>query len=473
MTGYTDSRWGLALWGSTLWGDSPDVDYAGVQAGCKADTLLYATSADPDADLSQMETTLTTDSGAEYTTGATHLVGVDDFSIEALASFDNTDTGVIVGATATSGTNDFKVEVVSGGDVRFTYGHGANQTVLDVTPPNLSASAEDYAIQAVVEPNPITTGSSDAVLLRLTVVDTDDLDDPANYAQATAVGPRDPTMNVDRFFLWGSWDGATMSSVFSGTQTSVRFSARPHSFSEFRYDLLDSAPDPTAPEGEVPPGLPRRTDTIGGEEEFAGPAHMMAGATHMARRLGYAGPLWCFGANEPPDIDLDDEAFGFGAAATFGAWLYELPGGSGFRTHIGLFANPPVPTWATHARVHVRLSSNGGMEVETNTNIRCVSQDQKPLPSNGGKGLGGAPGTDVIRYSRDAVYDHNSQDTAGEWILVGDVELAVDPNGDTWLMIFLEDSTGDAEVRVDGTCWDPIRKVTDGTAPGFGGLVPP
>lgn len=468
--GATDSRWGVSTWGAFLWGDGPDVTGQGTVALAKPDTRLLITGGTYTTDNSQIGASMTSDSGMAYTTGHGYGGGTP-FAVEVTFTADNTSVGYLFWIGDDSDATLFGVLVTSG-QLRVIY----DGTTTSYDLPNVSGTIDEYSAMVSVEDDPLNSGD---VLIDVAIVDTDTPGAPDHWTVAQDRDGKAAAATVGKLAVGGNYISGSASGVYdvasTGTLSTLRFSVRPHSSAEFRYDFVDSA-SPAAVDGELPAQKPRWTDTIGDEGALVGPAWMMAGAHHEARRYTYAGPAWALGINSPPDYDPDASDLGLSGSSAVDpgedSWIYSPANEAfDFSCPINLIASPPVPSWATHLAVAVKVSSHAGAAASTTTTIGVFCANRNPRESGGGLGFSLSPAIDLEMYSANASWDHDSQDNTGTWLTFDDLRIARGEQGFCWIFIGIYDETSGAEVRIEEVQARFVRKDLDTSQ--AGGLFAP
>lgn len=238
-------------------------------------------------DLSQWDTDLTaTGAGAyEDASARTALDGTGTGrAFEVSVELDTGSDGVII-CHGADGVGDPAYRIGLAGSV-VVFVRGAS--VVALTPPNLSGTLKTYVLGWSTEPNPDTTGGSDALRSEYYVYDVDG-DEMAYDAETHAVTTTSASL---AFSIGGEWDGGSLNSAFTDTINAVRISGRFHTRVEGREHLVTqtAAPSNDGIEACEEPVIPEGVCENGA---LVGPAYQAA-ARSMAvgvNRHRLVGPL--------------------------------------------------------------------------------------------------------------------------------------------------------------------------------------
>lgn len=391
-------------------------------------------------DASQYETALSASGGAYY----------EDPSERA--ALDGTGAGrtiVISFETSTAGDGALVVFGDDLGDPAYELSTGSGDVfaiaggdyLLDVAAPNIDGSSKTYLLAWATEPNPLTTGSSDALRSEFTLLDVDgnELLTTTVTHEVYAAG------STGALSIGGRWDGSTMSSVYNDTINEVAILSRFCSRPEIRERFVAQSAVPTV-EGITAVEVPLLPSQVTEAGALAGPQYQFAAAAMQVGRNRHrlASPLIQMAVRSAPWIPLDPRD------GWPDAWVYTMP--DGFHTSIAWLWRRRVPThldWLLGS-VHWATRDTGSDPVDCSLRLYC--SDKLP-PLNGqlssatltrttddDTGLGVFEDFDLVRVRRDA--------QGYSWI---------------WLAGYTEETNN--EYRVRGLTVVPVSKPANNNQP--------
>jgi hypothetical protein len=233
--------------------------------------------------------------------------------------------------------------------------------------PNVEEPPRNYLIAWATEPNPQTTGPSDALRSEITIYDV------AGQEILAAVVLHDvvTTGPTGGFSVGGRWDGSAMSNVFDGTINEVavlsRFASRPEI--RERFVAQSAAPSVVGITAVETPLLPEQVTEPGA---IAGPAYQAAAASMQVGRNRHrmASPIIHFPTRSAPWIPLDPRD------GWPDNWVLTLA--DGYHTAIGWLWRRRIPThldWL-RASVHWATRDTGASAVDCSLRLYC--SDKQP-----------------------------------------------------------------------------------------------
>ena len=228
-------------------------------------------------DLGQWLTDLTASGAAAYEDPSprTALDGTGDGrAVEVALELDNSESSVIVIHGGDVASKPYAISAAAG-IVRF---QGGGVTLASLTPPNVGASARDYILGFATEPNPATTGASDALRSECLVYDVAS----STLVHATVTHALHAADVAGSFSVGGSWDGAVMQAPFGLAIAGARVSARFHTRVEVREHWVAQTAAPvvngiTAVEDSVFPADAMLAKSLAGPQYQAAAASMAVG----------------------------------------------------------------------------------------------------------------------------------------------------------------------------------------------------
>lgn len=314
-----------------------------------------------------------------------------------------------------------------------------------LAPPNLDGTLKAYVIGWSTEPNPATTGPSDALRSECCVYDVAG-DVMAYTVVSHAVVEPDPG---EHFAIGGAWNGATLTNAFTGTINAVRVSARFHSRAETREHFVAQTPAPdvdgiTAVEGPVVPSQVCEAGAL------VGPAYQAANAALAVGRLRHRllSPVVQLVTRTPPVLALVN-----GLASDIDSHRV-LALGDGFATHLGWLWRRWIPPHAEWLRTVVQWATWGvGGNDDIDVSLRVYASDQPPH-------LASEWTSQTLRRTADDGED-------GEGVLEAFDRLKVRRGADgyTWLWLGVRRDGSSSEVVVRGCTITPMSAPSIGAEP--------
>lgn len=427
-------------------------------ANAKDDTRFYGEDggsglSDLATDLSHQADDVSVGTNSIYESGAQSRWNVTGTACWELdVDMDNADTGYLYSyETAGSGV---RLELASGGVVSARVD---STEITNITVPDLGPLDDRVVISWSVEPNPLTTGASDALRSELRAWNVDH----SSYVQSVVTHAAPTSISTTAIWLARTTGG---SAAFSGSTTRVRFSAgRFHPASEAREDLVATTTAPSLTletRKEVP--VPTRASGIAAHDYFAGPIYMAVGAGLDQQDLRQAGFVLNEQSRDAPDLD---ETFTTTRSIS-------VPDAAGY-TMLGQYlAYRPIPKTCNRlkVRVHVQAWRDGGAGDDDNIVIRIYSMNRPP------DGLANAnlePAWDRRFQAITVNADHGSGTTGGAWFTFSLLRVVRADNGfGTWLGLAFDvqdaggaGSTADQRWRVRAWTVEPGLELVDGDLP--------
>lgn len=246
--------------------------------------------------------------------------------------------------------------IIHGGDVAtywaifcvddIVYFNRTGGTVTTMVAPNISATPSDYVIAWATEPNPATTGASNALISTFTIYDVAN-DVVLWESVAHAVYTAD---DAGALAIGGSWDGGALVTPFSQSIAAARISARVHSRRETIEHFVAQTSAPTiigvtAVEDAVVPSEIVESTSLAGPQYQAAAAAMATGRNrHRA-----ISPVVQLLFRDYPTLE-DDLASDYPAT-----WVIDL--GSGYQASLAWAWLLRVPRHCSRLRVGVQWAT--------------------------------------------------------------------------------------------------------------------
>lgn len=413
-------------WGSNIavdWGAlSFDADTQGVTANAKDDTIFYgegegAAYNDMAVDQSQYGTDLTDGGSWLYESSPASRFNVQaPWCIEADFYATNSTTGRIF-TYGSSGTSFLGIRIGNTAgviDAILTVG-GVATVVGSLTLPGVGASSHRFVAAWASEPNPFTTGASDAVRseLRAWNVDT------GAYSQ-TVFTHADRTLGTSAVIWWAQTTAGA--SAFSDDPNACRFSAgRFHTATETYEDFITRTSAPTLTGAyTIEPSIVEPTSDLANPGQFAGPAEAMSAAAVA----GAAERSWSAFADANVieyDVFTDD------LVLIPAQWRTAI-GDAGHELCGDMLWYGRLPRAATHVLVQVHIDQTAVSTVDT-LSARAYAMNRPP---NAGVCR------DHDKALRTNYAQANWSSSTQGWLTVGPVEVVRDSAGLTWIGLALD-----------------------------------
>jgi len=372
------------------------------------------------------------------------------------------DTGVLIESSSSRAdlpgerTIDVRIQTDTGDSGHlYTYGNGSLSTsfgdvicevngsdIITYTVEEMGGSAEDFVISWAIEPNPLTTGASDAYRSDLWVHNIDQ--DTWEHATATHA---ESTATAEDMVWLGSAPG---SDQFTGVAYELRLCSAYHSSTETdeTFSAVSSSPTLAGVERIESP-VPTRASGVGDDGMYAGPVEAMAAIAVAANDLLMAGPAVnevCRGAfANDSDLTMVD------------------PDDVDFTMHLEFLRRRPVAPSSNRARVRVFLQQDAVGVAAMDVRCYCANAPG-PIahPS--------ASPDDYERYYVEATRaaDDGVGSSGGAWVDLGDVRLARDTQGYCWFWLGFDADSIDYW-RIRAWTVEPVQE-TAGDVPGGGGF---
>ncbi len=434
----------------------------GSQANAKDSTLYYAERAGGafsvlGTDLSQYLDNQTV--GASWTyeaTPASRFNVIDYWCVEVEVDATNANTGRFINYGTTAGNSALALRYGNtAGVVDAIMSTGGVATVVgQLTLPSVSGSAQRFIIAWAAEPNPFTTGASDAMRSELRAWNIS----AGTYAQSVFTHYVRTSGTSD--LVW--WANSTAgTNAFTGTPHMCRFSAgRFISATETHEDHVATTSAPTITgQTRIEQPVPEPGSVLADPAQFAGPvlAHVASNVRNAdlrtlspivneayLERISYAGADFA-GAPEQwsraaPDTD------------------YTLLGAYTFLRR--------VPPRVDYVQVRVNAQQwRVGAGDDNRIHFRVWSMNRPPQPV--GSSVADHDAALVAYATSEATayleIDHGSTASDGEWVDLGLCRVARNSEGRTWFVfgMWLEDVSmeglmDDNRVRIHALSIDPV-----------------
>jgi hypothetical protein len=374
----------------------------------KPDTRILLTTTDLLTDLSQWAVDLTAAGAAAYEEESERTAINGDGrgrSLEIDFEADTSSAGVLIDHGGGDASPSYQLKIKSN-----AIECNAGLSTLGSLPlPDLDGSLAHFVASWSTEPNPLTTGGSDALRSELTVFNA------GTGTIARLVFEHAVTVSsvLDHLGIGGVWSGALMNFAYTDTIHVLRISSRYHTSIETREDFVLQTTAPSV-DGWVVAELQRLPAAALEVAELAGPQYQVAAPAAVEHRARLASPLvqamfrdWPvlgadLAAKWPPNwvTDLGDDW------QTTAAWLWrcEVPKICGW-----IVARIQVAVWATDAnppsQLEVRISNSDAPPGQDGT----VSSEELTRAVDDG-----VDGTGVL-----AVFDRvfvNRDDAGRSWV---------------------------------------------------------
>lgn len=303
------------------------------------------------------------------------------------------------------------------------------------------------------EPNPLTTGASDAYRSELHIFQTDG----SSYELDTFTHAQFQDSPAGRF-LYGAQNTGGFN-AFSGTILACRMCKFYHSPTETRETWVaqSSAPTLAGVERLPIPVLNRSEISQLDDGEYAGPAHAMAGEHVKRVDLALAGPIVneyftsSGRANEFTDPTSFTTYISDGTAPRESVTAY---------TYAQLAFYRPVMPWCNRARVRVFFQQRQSSGVPDNIDMYVFSSSHISYKRTSQW----SPDSVEAYYVTETINSaHGSAADGGEWLeFTNNLKLARDLDGFTYILLGFSETTWTNEfVRIKAVCVTPI--IDEGT----------
>lgn len=419
----------------------PDYDQ-GRQTGAKFGTVFYSSSAGGlEADLSQEHTDITVGTSCVYANGDGRFNRSSPRSVHFQVTIASTSAGTLF-LQGSSGSE--QTLVVASGTVTAAV-NGVD--IGSLTPTGLTSTARAHQLAWVTEPNPDTTGPTDAEISWLFCWNE-------NSSRASRVGPfaHEAAASADDLVVFGAADDSG-TDAYSGTISIVSFHHRALTLREVYNDHVSAAgaidTDCVVGREAIPLTL---ESGIGDQDQCYGPTHYWAARNHqnLRRRTATARAM------RFPTLLLSDSY-----ASASEEWIYAVPG-TDYRAHLGhIMAIPVQPTcnrlWV---RAHVKLWVTSGSAVPTGLRVYSCNRPLLLFDDTEAEPL-------ELSYLGDVVTRNDGALGVGSWTLDGFLTIkrsgSADAMREGWTYVALAwaidpaaASANDANARVQ---WNAIQLV--------------
>jgi hypothetical protein len=434
---------------------------SGVQgsvANAKDDTVFYGVAATPTVaelatDLSQLGENATVVSGHLEATGS-KWQAEDYRAIEFVVDVGTSSSGFLFGH-GTTVTELHNLEIDSS-TLTPTIGNTAQPTL---TIPGLTATPEECVINWSTEPNPLTTGASDAQRSELSVYNAATGEFATSQWTHAAISTESATMYV----LTDRAAGVD----YSDDCHAFRFSSgRFHTFAETREDFVTLTTEPT-PDYETrrEPLIVDLASDLAEVGQLVGPVHAMAAADARQNDLILTGPIVNVAFNVP--------VYSLNNGSTRTQWKTLPPGETDDDWHLlgGAMFMRSVPRTVNKLRVRAHVES--WSEESGTTSVRLYTMTRPP--NAGDSIVAKVPTLESFHTPTLAIQDHSDGGDGGHWRDLGETSIARNPQGMTWLAVAFKSSVADGigGIRIRALTIDPAFKPggdgAGGALGGFGG----
>jgi hypothetical protein len=416
-------------WGG-LWGATTDAQVL------LPDTIWFGddptgTPANLAVDESQVATNMTAAATWIYEAApASRFNVLTRWTMDALVDMNNTDTGRI---WTQGGTGRWRISVAAGVISATLQIGAALVTVATLTLPGVSGSDERFLISWAAEPNPATTGASDALRTELRAWNITD----GTYDQTvTTHGARDTETGAA---VWGAGSTAG-ASPFTGVIYACRFGTAFHHSQTVRESFLSNvAPPALLGESRREVIVPPKSTGLGDDGQLAGPLFLRAALDTRQRDLWLAGPLVNEQYWDLVDHDGDRSVSNL-------TWCIEDPDDANRYLYVAYLYRRPVPPSVNKVAARVffqQYETIPGSPDDFTITLHSMSQ---PGPLY-------RPPTSPATYERHVASsgimneEHGSGATAGEWVDIGPCNVARDLQGYTYLCLGFESRNQAANQR--------------------------
>src|SRR5688572_55877 len=323
-------------------------------------------------------------------------------SWEFIVNASNTANGLIYDYNSTN----ISLAIVTGFIYRLQI---AGVTVGTITLGNSSATARPILLSCSMEPNPLTTGASDARIYYLTAYQPD-FAASVQHEKFLGAAPS------------GTQGTARILNTGNITVSAARIGSAHHSTTEVQRCWVALA-SPTAEgaerrEWQVPPS----PAAIHDDGQFAGPAYILAGKALRTHDLRLWGPIV-------------NEIF-------YGAWLEDStqtmadPTSASYEMHFETLRHRPIPLTCNRVSVRVFVQQNGASALDLG--VRCYSSNW-PGPVVPGPDSQNEAITNRVTVVRNA--DDGTTNTVGAWVDLGLLEPVRDEGGRSYFWLGFNPST--------------------------------
>jgi hypothetical protein len=345
-------------------------------------------------------------------------------------------TGALVDHSFGVGAMCYRVSVTAGGVVEFANTSG---TLASVTTPSVAVASRSCVVAWSTEPNPLTTGASDALRSDFYVYNTFF----SELAYVTATHPVAAAHASSTFTVGGVFTGGVLTLAYTPPIDAVRVSCRFHTGPETRLHFLDlpaSAPSNT--------GLAAVQQAVPPVEMFApgqiiGPQYQHAAASMQPTRNRHRllSPVWQWiqlnHADGAPAF-TDDMRNGISPK-----WVLDLddPGfvaeaGPGWQTPICWLARVQVPRHVEHLLVRVQWATweLDPIDPSNKVELQFHCADGPPRPVKDGNGF--IPQFNVTSYQTiERQVDDVSMSGLGANQVFDFVKVERDADGYSWVWL--------------------------------------
>lgn len=368
-------------------------------------------------DTSQHATNWTASTNRMYSSSSHLLARVDLKSQSVLFEAATGDSGTLWCKT---GTTRERVRI-TGGAIQLDHG-GSAIISIDISS-ILTGSDQEFAVTVSTEPNPLTTGASDAYRTEMTVTQgTTFVDHVAivHAALAAATG-----------YVVGSTSTAG-SSIFAGQILQVRFGlGRFVTATEHMHDWATAFTAPTLTGATfLTPPVPPVSLGIGDQGEFAGPVYAMAAAHAGQQSCRLVGPIIgeCYTDPYTESSSLSHE------------YQAQAPDYDASTRPVYLLSTfwwwRPVPDTVNRLQVRVHLTKWYGLS-SAELWVRFYSMNRPPSASGGFTIDGDVNTFDYRSVGMSTTDDHGSSSSDGQWYDLGDISPIRDALGGSYFALGL------------------------------------
>lgn len=421
-----------------------------VSPGQVPDCVFYGTDdagawADLVDDISGEATDLTQGTTSGYETNSTRANLTERRTVDFHGDqIDNTEAGYMF--KWDRGGGDYSAMRFNSGTIDVTVDGGSNWE--QWTPTDLNG-ADEWLVVWAMEPNPDTTGASDARRSEIHAFNLSQGDyDVFTWTHEAESGTGTGTL------IFGA-SNTSDSDTIAGDVLDIRLSSGFHSSAESYETWVAQSTAPTLTGKELRPvSMPDRGDVVLGDDgQFAGPIHIIAAKACEQHKALLWGPVVNDVNNDGDFLGSNSNGSGYNSGYTFD--------GRSLRLEHGYYR--PIPLGATHVVPYVYVQSN---EVTTATDLEvAVYSMSQPGPL-----VKPSTSPEVFEHYdvSTTVDDHGSGDTDGEWVELDKLRVARDKVGSSYFFVGFVRGSGNT-CRIKTVALDPIFDESDGGL-GVGGF---
>lgn len=417
---------------SASFGEATVLDYPqefeqGFEPRAKEDTRFLSAADALDVDLSQYSTALRDGGGFWFEEHGDRWEVVTTRCVELVFTSETGDDAALW-------RHDDQA-ILQSADLLIAYHNGA---ILGMVPiPGLTGAPRTLLVSWSTEPNPLTTGASDALRSEVNVLNvTTGQYEKRVYVHTEidhGIGPHD--------CIWFA-STAAGDNTHPGEAIAFRFSERFHTFEESYADFVVEEPAPTITgrTNREMPVVPDFPSGLGDAGELVGPVYATVAADCRQNDLILASPVYQW-------VNQDRSRFP-GDFQALESMVVPAPGPGDFFLLGWTCGHRVVPTTCNRLKVRVHIGQAAGGSPEE-VGIRVYSMNRFPSP-----GFNVALESYYVEGSIDT--DHGAGTYAGEWVDLGLLPIARDVDNRTWLFVALTEASPAILISLNAVTCDPV-----------------